>query len=496
MVTPTPEQAEAIATYGDGVDLVLQAGAGCGKSSTLKLIGRSDPRRRMTYIAYNRSIAVDAGKSFPGNVTCSTAHGLAFRAIGVQYKHRLNGPRQTAHDAAQLLNVPGLLGYPASTPAVINDVGDKVALPSRKVMRYALETVTRYCYSADDEIGRAHIPRHPNLQQPAAIEQLAELVLPVARAAWSDLRDRDGRLKYQHDHYLKLWQLGRPRLDVDAVLLDEAQDTNDVVSDVVLRQVDAQRIAVGDTAQQIYEWRGARDALTQFEQRLGAQTRTLSQSFRFGPAVAEEANRWLYVIDAPLRLTGFEAVPSVLAPLDDPDAVLCRTNAGAMAVVMVALKSNRKVALVGGGSDMQRLARAAQALMQGRDTDHPELSGFASWQQVREYAQEEADGADLKVLVDLIDDYGPETIIAATERLVAENVAELVVSTAHRAKGREWDRVRIHDDFRPPGADANTGLVTVRREEARLAYVAVTRARLVLDSTALAWVDQITAVTG
>ncbi len=38
MVTPTPEQTEAIATYGDGVDLVLQAGAGCGKSSTLRLI--------------------------------------------------------------------------------------------------------------------------------------------------------------------------------------------------------------------------------------------------------------------------------------------------------------------------------------------------------------------------------------------------------------------------------------------------------------------------
>jgi hypothetical protein len=334
------------------------------------------------------------------------------------------------------------------------------------------------------------------MSKPDTIAQLAELVLPVARAAWQDIQRLDGRLKFQHDHYLKMWQLGGPTLDADVVLLDEAQDTNDVVSSVMLAQDHAQRIAVGDSAQQIYEWRGANDALTKFERELGAVSLTLSQSFRFGPAVAEEANRWLYIIKAPLRLRGFEPVESVIAPLSDPDAVLCRTNAGAMGVVMGALEGGRKVALVGGGGDMQRLARAASALMQGRETDHPELSGFGSWHQVREYTEMEADGQDLRVLVKLIDDHGPEAIIAATEQLVGEPAAELVVSTAHRSKGREWERVRIHSDFRAPSPDPVTKNVVVQREEARLAYVAVTRARLVLDCTALEWVKDITAVAG
>jgi superfamily I DNA/RNA helicase len=195
-----------------------------------------------------------------------------------------------------------------------------------------------------------------------------------------------------------------------------------------------------------------------------------------------------------MRLTGFEPIDSTLAPLSSPDAVLCRTNAGAMEVVMHCLAQGVRVALVGGGTDMRRLAEAAAALQSGRDTDHPELCGFPSWDAVRQYAEEEADGADLRVLVRLVDEHGPAVIITATEQLVAEDRAQLVVSTAHRAKGREWDRVRIHNDFRAPSPDPVTKLVTIRREEARLAYVAVTRARHVLDDRALAWVDDIKAV--
>lgn len=493
MVSPTKEQREAIDAYGDGTDLVLQAGAGCGKSSTLKMIAKADPRATMLYVAYNKSIATDAARSFPSNASCSTAHSLAFRAVGVNYAHRLSGPRQTAHKAAQLLDVPGLIGFFSGVPKIMGDDGAKVGMPSKRIMRYALETITNWCYSADPEVAARHIPRKPNLKKPATIGQIAELVLPVARAAWKDLLKPDGVLKFAHDHYLKMWQLGEPKLDTDVVLLDEAQDTNDVVADVIQRQEHAQRIVVGDSAQQIYEWRGANDALAKFES-AGAQVQTLSQSFRFGPAIAEAANAWLYIVGTELRLKGFEQADSRLGSLDAPDAILCRTNAGAVEVVMDALARHVKVALVGGGNDMKRLAEAAASLQAGRDTDHPELCGFATWDQVRQYAEEEADGADLRVLVRLVDDHGPEVIIAATDQLVSETQAELIVSTAHRSKGREWPEVKIHHDFRPPSADPVTGLVTIRREEARLAYVAVTRARKVLDDRALAWVGDVKAV--
>ncbi|MFY3807728.1 3'-5' exonuclease, partial [Escherichia coli] len=67
--------------------------------------------------------------------------------------------------------------------------------------------------------------------------------------------------------------------------------------------------------------------------------------------------------------------------------------------------------------------------------------------------------------------------------------------TAHRSKGREWPSVKIHGDFKAPKPDPKTGLTVLRREEGRLAYVAVTRARELLDDVALDWVHGITAVS-
>jgi superfamily I DNA/RNA helicase len=95
------------------------------------------------------------------------------------------------------------------------------------------------------------------------------------------------------------------------------------------------------------------------------------------------------------------------------------------------------------------------------------------------------------VLVKLIDDHGPETIIDAVRRLSDERYASLIISTAHKAKGREWDTVRIADDFREPKKDPERPdkLPQISPPEAMLAYVAVTRAKLTLDRSGLAWVD-------
>ncbi|MEV8048918.1 UvrD-helicase domain-containing protein [Streptomyces bacillaris] len=439
MVDPTPEQRDAIDTYGDGIDLVLQAGAGCGKSSTLKMIAKSDPRRRMVYVAYNKAIAADASRSFPATVLCKTGHALAFDP---RHLPRLNMPRQTAHAAAQALDVKKILGIIGSTPSIPTDAGPRKPMTGKIIMRAALDTITRWCHSSDPEIRKWHVPQYDGLTGDQPRTELLALVLPVALAAWADLTDETGVLKLSHDHYLKMWALSGPKLQTDVVLLDEAQDTNDVLSAVLLDQDHAQRIAVGDSAQQIYSWRGANDALQKFVRTLGAPELTLSQSFRFGPAIAAEANRWLRVIDAPLRLTGYDQADSTVGPIGDPDAILCRSNSGAMGIVMEGLAAGRKVALVGGGGDIKALAWAAEALQAGQPTDHPELMGFPSWDAVCEYAEEE-DGS-LKMLVKLINEHGSDRIVAAADALVSENRAELVVSTAHKAKGREWPDAPIH----------------------------------------------------
>lgn len=153
------------------------------------------------------------------------------------------------------------------------------------------------------------------------------------------------------------------------------------------------------------------------------------------------------------------------------------------------IAAGRSVALAGGGAEMLRLARAAASLKAGSGTDHPELFAFRTWADVQDYAENDAAGADLKVLVKLVDQYGAEAIIAALERLADESSADMVVSTTHKAKGREWGTVRVAPDFREPkpGDDGKPG--EIRREDAMLAYVTVTRAMQQLDRAGVAWVD-------
>jgi ATP-dependent exoDNAse (exonuclease V) beta subunit len=266
------------------------------------------------------------------------------------------------------------------------------------------------------------------------------------------------------------------------VLLDEAQDANPVVAAIVGRQQHAQRILVGDRCQAIYGWRGAIDAMSRFQ---ADQRFCLSQSFRFGRPVAAEANKWLQLLDAPLRLRGFDRISSTVGPVACPDAVLCRTNAEAVRQVLAGVDQARRVALVGGGEQIRRLAQAAISLKAGRGTDHPELFAFQTWAEVQDYAANDHAGADLKVLVDLVDSHGPEVLVDLVDQLVAEQDADLVVSTAHKAKGREWPRVRLAGDFPQPHQDRDGQPGEVPRAEAMLAYVAVTRARQALDPAGL-----------
>ncbi|MFI9191119.1 UvrD-helicase domain-containing protein [Streptomyces californicus] len=479
MPAPTDEQTAAADRFHAGDHLALQAGAGTGKTSTLALLAHST-RRRGRYIAYNKAIAQEAATRFPTTVTCKTAHALAYAAIGHRYRTRLNSPRQPSWKTGHHLGI---------TKAI--RIGDRDLSP--RALSYAtLRTITRFCHSADPALTDHHVPRLRNLEDAAHHRELTALVLPFAHKAWDDLQNPDaGAVRFDHDHYLKIWALTEPRIPAEFLLLDEAQDTNPVVEQVFNAQRDhAQLVMVGDSAQAIYQWRGARDIMTAFH----GTGLTLSQSFRFGPDLAAEANRWLSIATAPLRLAGTETIPTTLGPVDQADAILCRTNVGAMREVMQLLDTDHRVALAGGGESLRALARAADELKAGRRTFHPELLLFPTWGDLQDYAANDPAGRDLQPLVDLVDTHGTDAILNAVHRLNPESTAHVTVSTAHKAKGREWASVKIADDFTPPrgtdkkDANGRPAPAPIDEAEARLAYVAVTRARRRLDLGGLSWI--------
>lgn len=476
---PTREQEAILDAYPDPGNVVIVAGAGTGKSTALKMLARSIqrrwPRQVGRYICYNKAPAREAAKSFPQNVVCSTAHKLAWGPVGSRYSDRLDGERVPNEKAARILRI----NYPVT-------FDDKVLQPAQ-LARLAQETVARFCHSAEPELLPRFVPTQPGLEQPAQRSAVEHAVFPLAVRVWDDLQGTKGQFRFVHDHYLKIWALGNPVIQGDFCMYDEAQDADAVMLGVMLKQ-DMKVVAVGDPNQSIYAWRGAVDALDRFDAK---HRLILSKSFRFGAAVAVEANKWLDLLDAELRIVGFEQIESVVGPLEGPRAILCRTNAGAMDQVMGQMAQRRWVYLEGGGDAIQAMAEAAISLKAGNGTSHPELCAFQNWAQVQAYVEEAHDGGELKVFVGLIDRYGPETIINTVKRLAwKSDRADVVVSTAHKAKGLQWPTVAIGDDFSEPPLTEDGEQGQVEREDAMLAYVAVTRAQQALDLGGLGWVDK------
>ncbi|MFD7897166.1 HNH endonuclease [Streptomyces sp. NPDC059743] len=153
--------------------------------------------------------------------------------------------------------------------------------------RLVMGMIRRFCYTTDRQIMARHLELVNGLDDRAQ-EFVARALLPFAHRAWQDICSERGKLRFEHDHYMKLWAMTEPALLADFVLLDEAQDTNPVLEEVFLAQ-EVQRICVGDPAQRSYGWCSAQDVMTGFP----ADHLHLTQSFRFGPAIAAVANRWL-----------------------------------------------------------------------------------------------------------------------------------------------------------------------------------------------------------
>jgi hypothetical protein len=470
--TPTAEQIHARDLFLTGDSLAIEAGAGTGKTSTLILLAKTREFMRGQYVAFNKAIVTDAAAKMPAGVACNTAHSLAYRAVvgngRTPFGQRLSSSkRMKGYEIARRLGLD---------PITLGGKDLSAGLLASIVQR----AVTIFCQTADRDITVRHIPYQDGIDEPdegartySNNNVLADYLLPFVRRAWEDFSDPEGTLPFRHDHYLKIWQLSSPRIDADYILFDEAQDANPVMVDIVAQQSHAQIVWVGDSNQQIYSFTGAVNALAS----VPAENRAyLTQSFRFGEAIAAAANHVLEQIDTPMRLQGFQQVESHVRQVDEPDTVLTRTNATAVRKFFVLVAQDIPAHIVGGGKEVIAFARAALDLMQQGRTWHPELACFSSWEEVQSYVKEDAQGDELKLNVTLVDTFGPQEIISALERMVPERRAETIISTAHKSKGREWDKVALAEDFASPSDERPLG-----PEEMRLCYVAITRAKKELD---------------
>ncbi|MDP2779156.1 UvrD-helicase domain-containing protein [Devosia sp.] len=452
VITATPEQVGI--RDSSAHQLVVNAFAGTSKTTTCEMYASRRQNKRILYIVFNKANQIEAQARFPRHVKCATAHGLAYAKFGARYAHKLAGNLR-ATDVLAALNL-----------------GNNYV-----VAQGALNLLMKYMVSARDDIADV-----------AADEEFSSTIAEVARDLWKKMKDvNDSSVPMLHDGYLKLFQLSRPLLPYDIILLDEAQDTNPVLSSIISMQP-CDKVFVGDVHQQIYLFRGAANAMAM----LAGERHVLTRSFRFGADIADVASRILHEKGEDGSIIGAGqdgAIDDI--DLDRPFAHICRTNAGIFSESIDAVRAGRKIGFVGGFKSYRfNMILDAHNLKFGGAIKDPYIRSFGDFSKLETVAAETED-PELKMLSKVVTEYGEE-IPALVEKVrsseVDINQAKIIFMTAHKSKGLEFDQVRLANDFyaiskyhdgrKAAQSDSELANLDV---EMNLLYVSATRARRILE---------------
>jgi superfamily I DNA/RNA helicase len=471
----TDEQAKL--TNYQGSKLVVVAFAGTGKTTTLIKYAIKNPSLRILYIAYNKAIADESTEKFPSNVTCMTAHSLAYHGLGKEYREKLQNNLR------------------------LNDVIDLFQLDKFQEGVYELAgqivtAINNFLGSVDEKPDVWHLPEFgQKISFSLLWKEKAKHQLHLVNEVWNNMRDLDSPFPITHDGYLKLYQLSKPNLALrfGAILLDEAQDTTPVVASLVMEQ-DLATILVGDPHQQIYRWRGADNALHS-EYTKEADRLYLTNSFRFGPNVAMVANALLSYKGETNKVIGRGGKDEVLFGLpEDFKGQVCRLSRTVMGVVESAAHAaarGEKVYWVGGKNayqigdamDVYHLSTGNQSQIKNKKL----FGQFRSFKQYKDLAETTKD-TEMNRAVRMVSTFG-DNLPAILRRLSALTVeepeeADTIVCTAHRSKGLEFETVILEEDYPFIFDQFYENKPELVDDEINLLYVAVTRAlkRLVVNS--------------
>lgn len=455
--------------------LVANAFAGTGKTTTAVGYAMRRAAAKILYMPFGKSVQLEAVKRFPPNTTCQTINSAAYRA--------------TQHLHSKLVG---------SWPPLL--IRNEMNLQTNRQAGLVHNILIQFMVSADQDIKPSH--GLVAMERWRATEAEVADAVAVARLAWRRMKDKSDKMPISHDALLKIWSLSNPKLEYDVIIFDEAQDTNPVTAYIIAQQTHATRLYIGDRHQSIYQFRGAMNAMDAMSADPAAQIHYLSKTWRFGPKIAGVAN-------ALLREIKGEEIPIVGMGTDGKWrrggalTKLSRTNAQLFREAVAT--RGKGVHWIGQNGirdyGVDRLLQA-YALYKGeqREVTDPVLRSFRSWQEAQSYA-EDAQDPEIKILVSVIEEFLHDTPALVHDlqqnEVRDESQASLVLTTAHKSKGLDWDFVQICDDFSVLDKLEETlsedPYSVIDPQEINLLYVAVTRAKtaLTLNKETNTWLSEL-----
>ena len=421
MIKYTPEQADVLdhIIANDGI-LLVEAGAGTGKSFMAKQIANELQPKRGLYTAFNKAIVKEGEPRFKGtNMECKTLHALAYKYVR---------PNQEIHD----------ITYTCITEKVSYSVKYDVIQGINQF--YVSASTDMYEYFDEYYVDHDKKSQMVDLSTKYIEKMLAKEINPTFNFL----------LKYFH------LMLAEESVDCsyDLVILDEINDTTAVALEIFKLIESPKKLGLGETNQAIYEFL---NLVNGFEELDDAPTLKLTNSFRCSETIAEKIQTFMRMdVSEDFTFVGTDE------PVENGMRLYCTaTNAAIIHEIINCQNKGKGFTLLRKLSEIFAYPMAIVTSGQGK----------APYQKKYKFLEEEFENYErnrtkgqswLQWLVDQVDD--PETISAvnllATLKRQNKNLFEIyktaqnapadvkyTIATVFTSKGLEFETVDICDDL-------------------------------------------------
>lgn len=492
-MTPTPEQEAIISAVRDtSENLMISAYAGTGKTTTLTMIADSIPESKGLALAFNVKIKKELEKRFPANFEVKTLNGLGHiawcRAINRRCEVDQNKLSRLMKNEFKRIN----RAWDSEEWTQVRTLIVKAQLNGLVPNKFPYKSLVPDDLESWQDLAVDFIP------DSTTVEIARDILIASIRESFGS-REKNAIISFDDQIYMScLFNGVFSRYPV--VLVDESQDLSPLNHIQIKRSAAGRIIAVGDSRQAIYAFRGADSNSMQNLRllRLNWIDLPLSTTFRCPKDVVA---RQLY--HAPgytafhTNLNGSVEILSGKSEevvewnfdslsISSSTAVLCRNNAPLLSLAFKLIRNGISCSMI--GRDIGKgLISLSKKLLPSDEIPVQQCSNIISEWLANETALAIANNLENKIesITDRADclsavlfSGGVKTsgqLRLQLERLFSKENERIELSSIHRAKGLEWETVILLDPWRIPSKYARSK--SALEQEFNLRYVAETRTK-------------------
>lgn len=507
MLTPTIEQQAIIdAAKGTSDNLLVNALAGAAKTSTLQMICERIQGIPILSLAFNRRIADEMVKRLPSHVECRTMNSLGHRVWSAAIGRRLIvNPNKTAEILKAMIAERPKGG---DQTQAWEEFADTLAWLRRAkqdgYVPYKWKGLAKF--SMDYEVWLEKYDEGPTAQQE---ELIAASLSESIEQSYKGMIDFDDQVMMPVC-FGAMW----PKFPL--VLVDEAQDLNELQHEMLKHLVVKRIIAVGDPWQSIYLFRGAKsNSMAALQETFNMKELGLSVTFRVPQSgVIRARSRVPHMQWPKQKCETCEGKGSVRnssladniepyitvcrecngsgeswpvgniqrlanwneSSIPDGAAIICRNNAPLLSCALKLLSRGRAIKLVGmeSGPSLLRIMRKLAPL----DSNHEQMSvAIAMWtkEELKKGKKNTGIINDRAECLQVLCSSAPtlREAITRTEMLFKRD-GLIQLMSGHKSKGLEYDTVFHLDSWRIPSKYAKIDTEQYE-QELNVRYVIETR---------------------